>query len=268
VEVEVRISLVVNGKGISARQLEVLAAVRDEGSKTAAAKKLGLSVPVVHKYMAAMEETVGLKLMASTPTGTELTEIGLRILETAETMNYRCTTPRGFTVSCSPVTEELLMSAISQTKVKADLVISDDETNIRSLRGGLSDMIVLDDPQYLEEVEDFEWSEVGYMDMVHVDKGPSYIRYRYGAQRIAYEQLDSDGKKYTVDAETNLLSDLLSSNKSFFVDEYLLIKRGIHLKSDTDKTLLRHSITAVYRREDRDVTRLLRAMQSKRSGLI
>ena len=41
------------------------------------------------------------------------------------------------------------------------------------------------------------------------------------------------------------------------------MKRGIKLKSATDKILLRHSITAVFRREDKDITRLLRALQSK-----
>ena len=101
------------------------------------------------------------------------------------------------------------------------------------------------------------------MDHVHVDNGPSYIRYKYGAQRIAYAQLDLSGKEYKITGETCYLPDLLNSKKSFFIDEFLLLKKGIKLKSATDKTLLRHSITAVFRREDRDVTRLLRVFQSK-----
>lgn len=262
-EIEIKTSMVVNGNNISARQLEVLSAISASGSKTAAAKMLGISVPVVHKYMASMEEAAGVRLMASTPNGTELTEMGLRLLEVSDMMNSRCTDSRGFTVSCSPVTEELLLQALSSSKVKANVVISDDYTNIRSLKEGLSDFIILDDPQLLEDVEDFVWSEVGYMDMIHVDNGPSYIRYKFGAQRIAYAQLDLQGAKYSVDAETYALSDLLNSNKSFFVDEYLLLKKGVKLKSATDKHLLRHSITAVYRREVKEVTRILRVLQSK-----
>ena len=99
--------------------------------------------------------------------------------------------------------------------------------------------------------------------MIHVDNGPSYIRYRYGAQRIAYEQLELMGVKYSIDAETYLLSDLMDSNKSFFVDEYLLQRKGLKIKSATDKRLLRHSITAVYRREVKEITRVLRYLQSK-----
>ena len=263
VEIEVKTFMVINGNSISSRQLEVLSAIKEYGSKTAAAKALGISTPVVHKYMAAMEEAVGVRLMASTATGTELTEMGLRLLEVSDIMRERCSDDRGFTISCSPVTEELVMHAVSASKVKADILISDDRTNIRSLKEGYSDMIILDDPQHLEEVEDFMWAEVGYMDMIHVDNGPSYIRYKYGAQRIAYAQLDLTGVEYKVTGETCYLPDLLNSNKSFFIDEFLLLKKGIKLKSATDKTLLRHSITAVFRREEKEITRLLRVLQSK-----
>ena len=76
VEIEIRNYMVINGNTISSRQIEVLTAIRDCGSKTAAAKALGISPPVVHKYMATMEESVGMRLMASTATGTELTEMG------------------------------------------------------------------------------------------------------------------------------------------------------------------------------------------------
>ena len=262
-EIEVKTYMVVNGNNISARQLEVLAAINRLGSKTAAAKELGISPPVVHKYMAAMEEAAGVHLMLSTPNGTELTAMGLSLLDVAGMMNERCSDDRPFTVSCSPVTEDLVKQAVSASKIKATVIVSDDYTNIRSLKQGYSDMIVLDDPQLLAQVEDFEWLDVGYMDMVHVDNGPTYIRYRYGAQRIAFAQLDLMGVSYKIEGETHLLSDLLNSSKSFFVDEVLLLKRGVKLKSATDKHLLRHSITAVYRKETKEITRMLRYLQSK-----
>ncbi len=263
VEIEVRTYMTVNGRNISTRQLEVLSAINKFGSKTAAAKELGISPPVVQRYMAQMEDVAGTRLMASTPNGTELTETGLRLLEIADMMEYRCTDYRDFTISCSPVTEELVMQAVSNTKVKASIIVSDDYTNVRSLKQGMSDIIILDDPQLLSEVDDFQWLDVGYMDMIHVDKGSSYIRYRYGAQRIAYEQLDFMGIKYSIDAETCLLSEMIDSKKSFFIDEYLLQKKGLKIKSATDKHLLRHSITAVYRREVKEITRILRYLQSK-----
>ncbi len=262
-EIEVKTYMVVNGRNISSRQLEVLAAVNRLGSKTAAARELGISPPVVHRYMVQMEEVAGTRLMASTPNGTELTETGLRLLEVAGMMDERCADDREFTISCSPVTEELVMQAVSSSKIKASIIVSDDYTNVRSLKQGMSDIIILDDPQLLNEVDDYEWLDVGYMDMIHVDNGPSYMRYRYGAQRIAYAQLDLMGVEYKVDSETYLLSELINSNKSFFIDEYLLQKKGLKIKSATDKHLLRHSITAVYRREVKEITRILRYLQSK-----
>lgn len=263
-DIEIKTYMIVNGHNVSNRQLEVLRAISSEGSKTAAARKLGISVPVVHRYMAAVENAIGHRLMASTPTGTELTEDGLRILETAGMMDLRCTDKRAFTISCSPVTEELLMASISSARIKADLIISDDVTNLRMLKEGMSDFVVLDDPVNLFEAEEFVWTDIGYMDMVHVDNGPSYIRYKYGAQRIAFAYLDSNETEYTIDSETYLLSDLINSGKSFFIDEFLLIRKGINMKSATDKRQLRHSITAIYRRDTREITRILKVLQSRR----
>lgn len=102
------------------------------------------------------------------------------------------------------------------------------------------------------------------MDMVHVDNGPSYVKYRYGAQRIAYSYLDAIGKEYTVDSEVSLVQDLMNSGKSFFIDEFLLLRRGIKVRSATEKGALKHSINAVYRKDTRCVQRLLRAIKQKR----
>ena len=107
-EIEVRTYMVVNGNNISYRQLEVLAAINKHGSKTAAAKELGISPPVVHRYMEAMEEAAGTHLMLSTPNGTELTAMGLSLLEVANMMEERCSgpcpIPRSRPRSSSPMT--------------------------------------------------------------------------------------------------------------------------------------------------------------------
>ena len=263
-EIKVTTSQTVNGHQVTARQIEVLAAVRDEGSKNAAARKLGISAPVVHNYLASMEKGTGVKLLEATPNGTCLTEDALRILEVAEMTERRCDLTRKFTVACTPVTEELIMSVMTPTKIKGELIISDDQMNMRMLREGTVDVIILDDPVLLFDLDGFHWTEVGTMDMVHVDNGPSYVRYRYGAQRIAYAYLDSIDKDYTVDAEVSLVQDLISSGKSFFIDEFLLMRRGIKLRSATERGMLRHSINAVYRKDTRCVQRILRAIQQKR----
>lgn len=254
---------VVNGHPLTHRQVEVLEAIRAEGSKNAAAKKLGISVPVVHNYMKSIEESTGVKMLESVPTGTRLTEDALRILDVTAMHRHRNEAVRKFTVSCSPVTEELIMSAFSAAKIKGDIVVADDLFNIRMLRDGTADMIIIDDPLYLFELEGYMWSEIGYMDMVHVDKGPTYAKYSYGAQRIAYDYLDLTRKEYEVVSEYRTLSDLMASGKSFFVDEFLLLRKGIKIQSSTDPSVLRHSITAVYRRDTKCGEKLLRAIKRK-----
>ena len=262
-ELKVESFPVVNGYQLTYRQVEVLNAIRREGSKNAAAKKLGLSVPVVHNYVKAIEEATGVRMLESVPTGSRLTEDALRILDVTEMHRRRNSDGRRFTVACSPVTEELIMSSFSAAKIKGDIVVADDAFNMRMLRSGMAEMIIVDDPVNLFELEDYSWVEIGHMDMVHVDNGPKYARYSYGAQRIAYDYLDTSGKEYEIVSEYRSLSDLLASGKSFFVDEFLLMRKGIKLHSSTDPAMLRHSITAVIRKETRCGERLLRAIRRK-----
>ncbi len=261
-DISVRTEQTINGQLVTNRQLETLAAVAKAGSKTAAAKKLGISVPVVHRYISSIEEAAGAPVTVSTPAGTKLTEEGKKILETYVTTELRCSDDHKFTVCCSPVTEDLMMSVLSALKMSdVELVISDDVHNIRMMRENLADFAVIDDPLYLFDAEEFEGIEIGYMGMVFVDNGQSFIRYRYGAQRVAYMFLDTMGRDYTIEAETFSLPELLGSKKSYFVDEFLLLRKGIKLKSAVDPKVLRHAITAIYRKEDKTINRLVKALQ-------
>lgn len=263
-DISVRTEQIINGRLVTNRQLETLAAVAGTGSKTAAAKKLGISVPVAHRYISAIEEAVGARITVSTPAGTKLNEEGKRILETFVTTELRCSDGHDFTVCCSPVTEDLLMSVLSALKMTdVELVISDDEHNIRMMKENLADLAVIDDPLYLFDAEEFEGIEIGYMGMVFVDNGSSFIRYRYGAQRVAFMFLDTMDRKYTIEAETFSLPELIGSKKSYFVDEFLLLRKGIKMKSAVDPKVLRHAITAIYRKEDKTVSRLVKALQAR-----
>ena len=263
-DISVRTEQVINGQVITNRQLETLAAVAYAGSKTAAAKNLGISVPVVHRYIGAIEEAVGSPITTSTPAGTKLNDLGQKILETYVSMELRCSDDHNFTVCCSPVSEDLMMSVLSSLKMtEVELVVSDDEHNLRMMRENLADIAIIDDPLYLFDAEEFEGIEIGYMGMVFVDNGPSFIKYRYGAQRVAFMFLDTMGRKYNIDSETFSLPELLGSNKSFFVDEFLLLRKGIRMKSAVDPKMLRHAVTAIYRKENRTISRLIKALSAK-----
>ena len=179
-------------------------------------------------------------------------------------MDCRCERERGFTVCCSPVTEDLMMSVISSLRILgANIVVSGDEYNIGMLREDRADLAIIDDPLYLFDADEFEMDEIGYMGMVLVDNGPSFIRYKYGAQRVAFMFLDSEDREYTIESETFSLPELLGSNKSFFVDEYLLTRKNLRLKSAVDPKMLRHAITALYRSESRNVMRVINALKAR-----
>lgn len=262
---ETTVSLWVNGVRITDKQLRALKALKGEGSKAAAARSLGVSAPVLHRNIQNLERGIGRKLVVSTPRGTRLTEEARHIIQEHSAIDNRLRHRTRFRVACTPVTEHLMMAIMSASSESMDLVISDDDNNVRDLDAGLVDLIILDDPQFLYDLDDVLWDEVGETSMVHVDRGPRYIRYRYGAQRIAYLHLDSRGTEYKVERTTMLLDELLESGMSFFVDEILLLRRKLHLRSDTDERLLRHSISAVYRSPSPQVEMLVRSLRSRLS---
>lgn len=263
-DISIQTSQTINGKTVTNRQIEALLAVEETGSQTAAAHKLDISVPVLHKYIKSIEDAAGEPVLVTTPAGSSLTDAGRYIADTARSMDYRCDMGRGFTVCCSPVTEDLMMSVISSVKIKgANLVVSDDEYNIRMMRENRADLAIIDDPLYLFDAEEFEMEEIGYMGIVFVNNGPSFIRYKYGAQRVAFMYLDSENREYTIDGETFSLPELLGSNKSFFIDEFMLTRRNLRLKSAVDPKMLRHAITAIYRKEDRNIAKVMKAVRAR-----
>ena len=263
-DISVQSSQVINGKTVTVRQIEALMAVADTGSQNAAARRLGISVPVLHKYVSQIEDAAGEPVVKTTPSGSVLTSAGRKIVDLARSMEYRCNTDRDFTVCCSPVTEDIMMSVVSAMKIpNIHMIVSDDEYNIRMMRENRADLAIIDDPLYLFDAEEFMMDEIGYMGMVYVDNGPSFIRYKYGAQRVAFMYLDSVQKSYTVDAETFSISELIASNKSFFVDEFMLTRRNLRLKSAVDPKSIRHAITAIYRTEDPRILRIIKAVKAR-----
>ncbi|MDR0791472.1 MAG: LysR family transcriptional regulator [Methanomassiliicoccaceae archaeon] len=263
-EVRIKAAAVYGGKRITEKQLLVLHSVHETGSINAAARILGISPPVAYRHIKETEATVGESMLTASPRGSRLTEHAIALLRSLDTAEARLSDKKRFTVACSPVTEELLMSVLSSVDTNADLLISDDDVNLRMLRGGETDVVILDDPVHVFDDDTLQWQEIGQMDMVHVDRGESYIRYRYGAQRIAFRHLDSLGRKYTIDSETLSLNDLFDSGKSFFIDEVLLLRKGKRVHSSTDPALLRHSILAVFREPSGTIEKLVTELTKRK----
>jgi hypothetical protein len=87
-----------------------------------------------------------------------------------------------------------------------DLIISDDQRNLKDLRAGMMDMVVLDDPLYALDESDALFDEIGFDRLLHVDRGPTYLRFLYGAQRIGFKHLEMSGKDFRIERTERSLS--------------------------------------------------------------
>ncbi|MBR4227317.1 MAG: LysR family transcriptional regulator [Candidatus Methanomethylophilaceae archaeon] len=75
-DIKAEISLEVNGTLVTARQIEALLAVQDTGSQASAARRLGISAPVLNKYISAISAAAGADVLRTTPAGSALTAEG------------------------------------------------------------------------------------------------------------------------------------------------------------------------------------------------
>ncbi len=247
-DVRPEVSIRVNGVKFTHRQIQVLQAVQEYGSQKGASEALGISVPVLHRQLNRMESS-GVKLLYRSPSGTTLTQEAKAIVQEFSALNARLG-HRNLVVACSIITEELLLKVLSplDRDEDVDLVIADDRRNVRDFQAGLVDVLVLDDPTYLDQMGDVDWDVVAEDELVHVYRGPRYLRFRYGAQRIGYRHLGLIGADFELIGETRSLAELLDSGLSFFANASYLARKGISMRSATPGEQLRHIITAVRRR--------------------
>ncbi|MFP4170035.1 MAG: LysR family transcriptional regulator [Methanomassiliicoccales archaeon] len=256
-------SLLINGHTATRKQLEALEAVMEEGSQNRAAERMGISTPVLHRYLGQLEAKAGTWLVRSTPIGSVLTPEGQETVREYRAMRRRLATRELPVVGCSIITEDLLLSTLSRMSTDYDLIISDDGRNLRDFSSGLMDLVVVDDPLYVYDMDGVEWEEVGEDHLIHVDRGSRYIRFRYGAQRIGFRHLEVNGRPYTVERTVGHLPTLIRSNLSFFVNHSLLVRKGIGLRSDTPAKYLRHKILAVMADRGPDTSRLVRELRKE-----
>ena len=266
VDLEPVVSLRVNGVAITPHQLEVLLAVYREGSQRKAGDKLGLATPVVHRYLNQIEKKARMKLLRASPSGTTLTKEGERVALEYMALLERMRLGDSVVVGCTIVTEELLLATLSRMdgEAKYDLIISDDERNLKDYKAGMMDVVVLDDPLFAYELEEANFEEVGEDRLIHVDKGGNYLKFRYGAQRIGFRHLEASGNPFRVEGTTRSMAALLRSNLSFFVNESLAFRKGLKLTSSTDPNLLSHKILALYQKQRPEVDWLLRELKRER----
>ena len=264
--IEPVVSLRVNGVNLTPHQLEVLLEVYRQGSQRKAADKLGLATPVVHRALSQIESKAQVRLLTTSPSGTSLNEEGVKLAREYSALLERMKVGEAVVVGGTILTEDLLLSALSDLDQEAryDLVISDDERNLRDLKAGMMDVVILDDPLYAYETEGVQFEEVAEDRLIYIDRGERHIRFRYGAQRIGFRHLEAIGKNYVIEGRTRAIQQLLRSKRSFFINESLALKKGLKLVSDIDPNLLSHKILALFFEETPQVNWLLSELKRER----
>lgn len=262
-KLEPAVTLRVGKRTLTTRQLEVLQAVYEEGSQNRAAARLGISTPVLNRYIAQIEAKVGTGLTVATPRGTTLNGEGERIALEFIALRRRVAPSGGTVVGGTVITEEMLLTAmtVADPEGECDLIISDDQRNLKDFRAGLMDVVVLDDPLNLFDLEGVSWQEIATDRLLHVDHGPRYAGCMYGAQRIGFRHLESIGAEHSVVRTFRSPELMAASGLSFFINESLALRKGLRIRSDTDPARLVHKINAVYRQETSRVRKLVSALR-------
>jgi len=259
-------SLKVNGVSLTPHQLEILLEVYRQGSQRRAAERLGIAAPVVHRALAQIESKAKVPLLTTSPAGTSLNEEGVKLAREYSALLERMKVGEMVVVGGTILTEDLLLTALSNLDKQAryDLIISDDEHNLREFKAGLMDVVILDDPLFAYETEGVQFEEVTEDRLIYVDRGERHIRFRYGAQRIGFRHLEAIGKNYIIEGGTRAVQQLLRSKRSFFINESLALKKGLKIVSDIDPNLLSHKILAIFYAERPEINWLLIELKRER----
>ena len=260
--IEPSVTLLIGGRQLTRRQLEVLSTIHREGSQNRAAMSLGISTPVLNRYVSQIEGKVGHPLVITSPSGSNLSELGLRIVLEYDALEMRIHRDGSTVIGGTIITEDLLLNALSKIDRdgKCDLIISDDERNLKDFRAGMMDLLILDDPLHLYDLENVKWKEIAVDRLLHVDNGSKYGQFMYGAQRIGFQHLNFQNTQYELRGTFRSLSALQKSGLSFFVNESLALKRGLTLRSATDPSQLEHRINAIYWTESDIVRKLINSI--------
>ena len=225
-----RVILVTDEGEVTHRQLEALFAVGREGSMKRAAASLGISTPVLHKYVKEAQERCGEKLVRSDSTGTVLTQAGAALLAKLEALRLRTEERPSLHVAGTLVSELCLMSAASamvQNGVDCRVTVSTDDENLRAMEEMRVDCVILDDPlKAMELSERFEGVEIAHDMLLLRRTGREFVRLEFGAQRLGFRYLEQEGVEHTIAGRLFEPALLDRTNLSYFVNRSL-VRRGI-----------------------------------------
>ncbi len=256
-----RVIFVSDGHEITHRQMEALAALSDKGSMQKAAATLGLSTPVLHKYVREIEEKADTPLITSTSRGSTLTAAGLELLKRFRAYELRLEDQPLLRVAGTVVTERCLRTAateISDKGTQCTVIIGTDDSNLRLADELRIDCVVVDDAMYaMDRAQELPSEEIGADMLMHRDAGERYAILTFGAQRLAYRYLKEKDIPYEIVRTVHEPSLLNGSDLSYFVNRSLVRAGTVNEQEAKDQRWSQHSIMALKCTEHDDMAGFL-----------
>jgi DNA-binding transcriptional LysR family regulator len=257
-----RVIFVSDGQEITHRQMEALAALHSKGSMKKAAEFLGLSTPVLHKYIHEVENKSGLSLVTSTSRGSKLNAEGVELLSRFRAYEMRLDDhPEVLKVAGTVVSETTLLTAatiLSDAHKQVRVIISTDEENIRLAEERRVDAVVLDDAAFaMERAPDMPSSEIGSDMLVLRDSGSRYAKLAFGAQRLGFRYLTGMGIPFEIDRIVYEPRMVDHTDLSYFANKSLVRSGRIGAAGAKDQTWSLHSIVALQCSEHEDLPMFL-----------
>jgi len=244
-----RVVFVSDGQEITHRQMEALAALNAKGSMKSAATVLGISTPVLHKYVREVEDKAGESLIVSTSKGSRLTAAGLALLKRFNAYELRLKDEPILRVAGTVVTQRCLLAAateLSDKGVACAVTISNDDANLRLMEEMRVDCVLFDDAVFaMEKAQDLPTTEIGSDVMMLRETGTRYARLGFGAQRLSFRYLDEKDIPHEV-VRTILEPSMVDrTDLSYFVNKSLVRDGLVKAAGAKDQRWSVHSIMAL-----------------------
>ncbi len=257
VDVRPRVVFVSDGQEITHRQMEALAALHRRGSMKKAAESLGLSTPVLHKYVREIEEKADAELISSTSRGSRLTKAGLELLRRFKAYELRLEDPTVLRVAGTVVSERCLLAAateLSDAGKACVVTISTDEANLRLMDEAKVDCVVLDDAMYaMERAPEAESTEIGSDMLLFKDEGPRFAKLAFGAQRLAFRFMTEKDIPHEIVRVIYEPTMVDRTDLSYFVNRSLARNGVVRAEGAKDQKWSLHSMMALECTEHEDL---------------
>ncbi len=253
--------LVADGREITHRQIEALAKLKDMGSMKKAAASLGISTPVLHKYVHEIEEKADESLVTTTSRGSKLTPAGLELLRKFGEYELRLVDDEHLKIAGTVVSQRCILMAASELSTlgrSCIVTVSTDDVNLRLVKEGRIDCVVFDDALFaMDNAPEGDIVEIGSDMLMHRDNGPRHARLAFGAQRIAFRHLDQQEIPHEVIRTIFEPTMVDHTELSYFVNHSLVRTGVVKAAGAKDQPWSLHSISALKCKEHADLEAFL-----------